>query len=70
MVWYPEHDAFTGEKPYASWVYNSTLALWESPLGPQPVLTEEQKTETLTAGLILYEYQWDEANQVWNLVTP
>ena len=69
MVWYPEHNAFLGEKPYASWVYNSTLACWESPLGPQPELTEEQINETIAAGNPLYEYQWDEANQTWNLVT-
>ena len=69
MVWYPEHDAFLGRKPHASWVYNSTLALWESPLGPQPELTEEQINETLAAGNPLYEYQWDEANQTWNFVT-
>ena len=69
MVWYPEHNAFLGRKPHASWVYNSTLALWESPLGPQPELTEEQINETLAAGNPLYEYQWDEANQTWNFVT-
>tara|TARA_R110002020_G_scaffold139423_4_gene310375 strand:- start:250 stop:696 length:447 start_codon:yes stop_codon:yes gene_type:complete len=69
MVWYPEHDAFLGRKPHASWVYNSTLALWESPLGPQPELTEEQINETLAAGNPLYEYQWDEANQTWNFIT-
>ena len=69
VTWYAEHDAFLGEKPYASWVFDSSRALWTSPIGDPPELTEEQVNETLANDSPLYEYQWDEANQTWNFVT-
>ena len=77
ITWYAEHDAFLGEKPYASWVVDSSRALWTSPIGDPPELTEEQVNETLDNNDTLeypndsplYEYQWDEANQTWNFVT-
>ena len=32
MVYDPEHDAFYNEKPYPSWVLNTSKFLWEPPI--------------------------------------
>ena len=47
-------DAFVPPKPYESWVLNSETAEWESPIGPSPERTEEdRKTDS--------RYEWDES---------
>jgi len=58
-----ELDAFVTPKPFESWVLNNETADWESPIGPAPELTEEQKES-------FAHYVWNEENTEWNLVTP
>lgn len=66
--WYPEHNAFLNAKPYTSWVYNSTNASWESPIGNPPPLTQEQLDETIANGDPVYRHDWNESTQTWDLV--
>ena len=62
-------DVFISEQPYASWTISTTEAVWVSPLGDAPTLTDEQRA----AGS---HYTWDEtAYQAdnttgWTLTTP
>ena len=46
-------DAFVSRKPHNSWILNQESLVWESPLGPYPDLTEEQKSNHLL-------YSWNE----------
>ena len=46
-------DAFIAEKPYASWVLDSTTKDWISPLGAEP----ERSEDMITAKQY---YEWDE----------
>tara|TARA_R110000823_G_scaffold218426_1_gene347666 strand:- start:4387 stop:4833 length:447 start_codon:yes stop_codon:yes gene_type:complete len=69
MKWYPEHGVFMGAKPYALWVYDSSIACWQSPIGNCPELTQEQLDETIANGNPVYRYDWNEPNQTWDLVT-
>ena len=46
-------DAFIRPTPFPSWVLNNNTADWESPLGPEPELTEDQISSKLI-------YVWDE----------
>lgn len=66
--WYPEHNAFLNPKPFTSWVYNSTNASWESPIGNPPPLTQEQLDETIANGDPVYRHDWNESTQTWDLV--
>ena len=54
------------EKPYPSWVKNIEQGKWQSPIGDEPDLTQEQKdqNEALTHSWI---YVWNETNQTWDL---
>jgi hypothetical protein len=61
--WSKELDAFIPPKPFPSFVLNPETADWESPVGPAPELTEEQREAFV-------RYEWDEENTQWNLVTP
>lgn len=53
-------DAFVYPKPYSSWILNETEAVWESPVGPPPSLTQEEIDQRKY-------YTWDESNQTWVL---
>lgn len=46
-------DIFINKKPFPSWKISKTTAIWESPLGPSPNLTEDEKNNG-------YYYVWDE----------
>ena len=61
-TWDSVNNIFLPEKPYSSWVKNTTEARWQSPIGDPPTLTDEQ----LTAASY---YAWDESNQNWVLTT-
>ena len=61
-TWDSVNNIFLPEKPYSSWVKNTTEARWQSPIGDAPALTDEQ----LTAASY---YAWDESNQNWVLTT-
>ena len=59
-----DNDIFWPPKPYASWVKNTTTAVWQSPIGDAPELTEEQ--------INTHYYMWNESGQSWDLteITP
>ena len=53
-------DAFIPPRPFNSWTLNETTCLWEAPI-PKPELTQEQIDNR-------NYYEWNEANQTWDLV--
>ena len=53
------------QKPYESWVLNTTDARWHSPIGDAPALTAEQEADIENT----YYYDWNEVGQSWDLVT-
>jgi len=56
--WDPVNSIFIYDKPFDSWVLNTSEARWQSPIGDAPELSaEEQET---------HYYSWDEVNQAWN----
>ena len=58
--WDEVNQIFWPEKPYPSWVKDTSDAQWHSPIGDAPVVTEEQGNQY---------YKWNESNSSWNL-TP
>ena len=68
-LWHPEHNFFTGPKPYPSWILNTTKGQWQSPIGDAPVLTDEQKLVNHADTENYYSYKWNEVGQSWDLVT-
>tara|TARA_R110000851_G_scaffold167540_1_gene313193 strand:+ start:53 stop:496 length:444 start_codon:yes stop_codon:yes gene_type:complete len=66
-TWDITNQIFWPPKPYTSWVKNTTIARWESPIGAQPELTQEQKDQN-TAETHFWDYDWNEDNQTWDLI--
>ena len=64
--WDEDNQIFWPKKPFASWVKNTTDARWQSPIGDAPALTEEQQSQN-EAQTHLWGYNWNEANQSWDL---
>jgi len=64
--WDEDNNIFWPKKPYASWVKNTSTASWESPIGAEPALTAEQISQN-EAGTHRWSYDWNEANQSWDL---
>ena len=64
--WDEDNNIFWPKKPYASWVKDTTIANWKSPLGDAPALTAEQQSQN-EAGTNSWVYEWNEANQSWDL---
>ena len=64
-IWDEDNNLFYPQKPYASWVLNTTTATWHSPIGDAPELTAEQEADTENT----YGYDWNEDDQSWDLVT-
>ena len=62
-IWDSENNIFIRPRPYSSWTKNLTTADWESPAGPQPSISVEDKE----AGKY---YQWNDTNLNWELITP
>jgi hypothetical protein len=50
----PIRDAFYHPQPYFSWILNENTCIWEAPI---PYPTDGQ------------EYNWNETNQTWDLVS-
>ena len=65
-IWDEDDQIFWPKKPFPSWVKNNTTAHWESPIGDPPALTEEQNSQN-TAETHYWIYNWNEANQSWDL---
>ena len=64
--WDEDNEIFWPKKPYASWVKHIPTASWKSPIGDAPDLTAEQQSQN-EANTHSWQYDWDEANQTWNL---
>ena len=73
MTYDEDNDIFISKKPYASWVLNVAEARWQSPIGDEPALTEEQQAQN-NSGTVDTEpthawyYRWNESGQSWDLV--
>ena len=65
-TWDEDNEIFWPKKPYASWVKHIPTASWKSPIGDAPDLTAEQQSQN-EANTHSWQYDWDEANQTWNL---
>mgnify|MGYP003149240532 CR=1 FL=1 len=66
-TWDEDNNIFySPQKPYASWVLNTTDAQWHSPIGDAPALTAEQEADSIENA---YSYDWNEVGQSWDLVT-
>jgi len=65
-TWDEDNQIFWPKKPYASWVKLILEARWQSPIGDAPELTEEQRNQN-TADTHKWFYEWNEANQTWDL---
>jgi len=65
-TWDEDNNIFWPPKPYASWVKLISEARWQSPIGDAPALTEEQQNQN-TADTHKWFYEWNEANQTWDL---
>jgi hypothetical protein len=66
-IWDEENQIFWPKKPYASWIKHISTASWKSPMGDAPSLTEEQISQN-TAYTHMWEYNWNEENQSWDLI--
>ena len=64
--WDEDNNIFWPKKPYASWVKHNESASWKSPIGDAPALTAEQESQN-TADTHRWVYDWNEANQSWDL---
>tara|TARA_Y100000310_G_scaffold277633_1_gene295507 strand:+ start:97 stop:528 length:432 start_codon:yes stop_codon:yes gene_type:complete len=60
FTWDEDNNIFYGKKPFASWVLNTTDALWHSPIGDAPDLGAESETHL---------YKWNESNKSWDKTT-
>ena len=58
MTYDEDNDIFISAKPYASWTLNVSEARWQSPIGDEPELTEE---ENLTHRCV-----WNESTGAWD----
>ena len=61
-TWDLENQIFLPPKDHVSWVLNVAEARWQSPIGDEPALTEEQVAAKSY-------YSWDESGQSWVLGT-
>ena len=68
-TWDEDDQIFWPKKPYASWVKNTTTAVWDSPIGDAPALTAEQESQN-EANTHLWHYAWNEEGQSWDLTDP
>ena len=63
-IWDEDNNLFYPQKPYASWVLNTTTASWHSPIGDAPDdLTDEEKAAKT-------HYVWNEGTGAWDKTTP
>ena len=63
-TWDEDNNIFYPQKPFASWILNTTTATWHSPIGDAPDdLTDEEK-------VALTSYVWNEGTGAWDKETP
>ena len=65
-TWDEDDQIFWPKKPYVSWVKDTTIAQWKSPIGDAPALTAEQTSQN-EAGTHFWSYDWNESGQSWDL---
>ena len=65
-TWDEGNQIFWPKKLFASWVKHNASALWKSPIGDAPILTEEQTSQNI-AGTHKWGYVWNETNTTWDL---
>ena len=65
-TWDEDNEIFWPKKPFPSWVKNTTIASWDSPIGAAPALTAEQTSQN-EAGTHAWGYAWNESEQSWDL---
>ena len=65
-TWDEDDQIFWPQKPFPSWVKDTTTANWKSPIGDTPALTAEQESQN-TANTHRWGHRWNEANQSWDL---
>jgi len=58
-IWDEDNNIFYTEKPYPSWILNTTEARWQSPIGDAPDLGAESQT---------HYYVWNESDQSWDKI--
>jgi len=66
MEWDEDNQIFWHKKPHASWVKDTATAMWKSPIGDAPALTEEQESQN-AADTHQWQYIWNEEGQSWDL---
>ena len=59
-IWDEDNNMFFPPKPHASWLKDTTIASWKSPIGDAPALTTEQENQN-TAGTHNWIYVWNES---------
>jgi hypothetical protein len=64
-IWDSENNMFFGQKPFPSWVKNTSTASWDPPTAA-PDLTAEQQSQN-EANTHMWTHEWDENNQSWVL---
>jgi hypothetical protein len=64
-TWDADNNIFWHPKPHESFVKNTTIAQWDSPIGQPPALTSEQEADENNR----YFYDWNETDQHWVLLT-
>ena len=64
--WDEDNNIFWPKKPFASWVKHIESASWKSPIGDPPAFTAEQTSQN-EANTHQWRYNWNEANQSWDL---
>lgn len=60
-IWDPVNNIFYPQKPYPSWILNLDKAMWDSPIGDKPELTEEEINQGK-------RYIWNEELLKWELI--
>ena len=55
-----DNDIFISKKPYASWTLNVAEARWQSPIGDEPALSDDE--------LETHKYEWNESTGAWDKV--
>ena len=63
-IWDEDNNLFYPQKPYASWVLNTTTATWHSPIGDAP---DDLTDEEIAAGTY---YVWNEDAKSWDKTIP
>jgi len=58
-TWDEDNNIFYTEKPYPSWILNTTDAGWHSPIGDAPDLGAESQT---------HHYEWNEDDKSWDKI--